>query len=166
MNSTIAKSAKNEKIEESNPGSNGKELARSSSSSTSSPSSPRARARRALGAEGETRAATFLSRRGYRIDARNVRYGGVEIDLIARRGPVVAFVEVKTRRSDRHGAPELAVDRRKQARIIRAANAWRAQHPGFTPSIRFDVIAIRVERENGRDRWRIDHLIAAFDAGD
>ncbi|MBW2727027.1 MAG: YraN family protein, partial [Deltaproteobacteria bacterium] len=50
-----------------------------------STSSPRIRARRALGAEGEKRAASFLLRRGYRIDARNVRYDGVEIDLIARR---------------------------------------------------------------------------------
>ncbi len=128
--------------------------------------SPRARTRRALGAEGETRAASFLLRRGYRIDARNVRYDGVEIDLIARRGAVVAFVEVKTRSSDRYGAPELAVDRRKQKRMIRAARAWRVQHPSFACRIRFDVVSVLVERVNGRDRWRIRHLVAAFDAGD
>jgi putative endonuclease len=107
-----------------------------------------------------------LSRRGYRIDARNVRWDGVEIDLIARRGMVVAFVEVKTRRSNRFGAPELAVDRRKQKRMIRAATAWRAQHPGFAPRIRFDVVSVRVENTNGRDRWQIEHFVAAFDASD
>jgi putative endonuclease len=107
-----------------------------------------------------------LLRRGYRIDARNVRYDGVEIDLIARRGAVVAFVEVKTRSSDRYGAPELAVDRRKQKRMVRAARAWRVQHPGSARKIRFDVISVLVERTDGRDRWRIDHLVAAFDAGD
>jgi putative endonuclease len=128
--------------------------------------SSRVDTRRALGVEGERRAAAFLIRRGYRIEARNVRYDGVEIDLIARRGAVVAFVEVKTRRSVRFGAPELAVDRRKQARIIRAALAWRAQQPGFSRRIRFDVVSVLVKRANGRDRYDIDHLVAAFDASD
>ncbi len=133
---------------------------------TQQPNSPRARARRMLGAEGEARAASFLMRRGYRIDARNVRYDGVEIDLIARRGALVVFVEVKTRRTDRFGAPELAVDRRKQARMIRAAGAWLSQHPGCARKIRFDVVAYSVSRAGGRDRWQVNHLVAAFHAGD
>ena len=60
----------------------------------------------ALGAEGEARAARFLARRGYRILARNVRAGGVEIDLVATRGALLAFVEVKTRRTRDFGAPD------------------------------------------------------------
>ena len=52
-----------------------------------------------LGAEGETRAARHLVRRGYRIVARNVRAGGVELDLVVRRGRIIVFVEVKARRS-------------------------------------------------------------------
>jgi putative endonuclease len=115
-----------------------------------------------------------LIERGYRIEAQNVRYGGVEIDLIARRGALVVFVEVKTRRTTRFGPPELAVDGRKQARIIRAAQAWSHQHRGYARNIRFDVIACSVvgdraatrEYPRGQDRWTIEHFVAAFDAGD
>lgn len=121
--------------------------------------------RKLLGDLGESRAASFLARRGYRIDARNVRYDGVEIDLIVRRGATVVFVEVKTRRSTRYGAPELAVDRRKQARMVRAASAWLHQHRGVARKIRFDVVACTVEQNCGRERWKIDHWIDAFDAG-
>ena len=126
--------------------------------------------RRALGAEGETRAVRFLARRGYRIVARNVRAGGVEMDIVARRGSLVVFVEVKTRRSTRFGAPELAVDAAKRARLLRGAAAWLHDH-GHTLRarelrIRFDVIAWRVSGGGGRRSWRIEHLKAAFDAGD
>ena len=122
--------------------------------------------RNQLGALGESRAASFLVARGYRIDARNVRYAGVEIDLIARRGALVVFVEVKTRRTRRYGGPELAVDARKQARMVRAAHAWLSQHRGASRRLRFDVVACSVERVNGRDDWKIDHWVGAFDASD
>jgi putative endonuclease len=120
--------------------------------------------RRALGAEGEARAARFLARRGYRIVDRNVRAGGVEVDLIARRGGVVVFVEVKTRRSLRHGPPELAVDGAKQRRLIRAATAWLTENPARFRSARFDVIACTAPERPG-DAWQIDHLPGAFYAG-
>ena len=121
----------------------------------------------ALGAEGETRAALHLARQGYRIVARNVRVDGVEIDLVARRGPLVAFVEVKTRRSSRFGPPELAVDPRKQERLVRGAAAWLAAHGRGVGAVRFDVIACEVARdERGASLWRIRHIAGAFDAGD
>ncbi len=119
--------------------------------------------RRALGAEGEARAAAHLARRGYRIVARNVRAGGVEIDLVAVRPGLVAFVEVKTRRSRRLGAPEEAVDVRKRARLVRGAAAWLAAHRGFGPRVRFDVVSCEIDA-SGRARLR--HLEGAFDAGD
>ncbi|MFT5694714.1 MAG: putative endonuclease [Myxococcota bacterium] len=122
--------------------------------------------RRALGAEGEQRAASFLARRGYRIVGRNVRYGGVEIDLIVRRGLLVAFVEVKTRTSLRYGRPECAVDRGKQARIVRAAHAWLSEHRGFVQKVRFDVIACHAPGYASQGEWQIEHIVAAFDAGD
>jgi putative endonuclease len=115
-----------------------------------------------LGAEGEDRAAAHLRRRGYRIVERNVRAGGVEIDLIARRGRLLAFVEVKTRRSRAQGPPELAVDARKQARLVRGAAAWLHAHPRHAGEVRFDVIAC--ERD-GDGEWRLRHVEAAFDAG-
>jgi len=66
--------------------------------------------RRELAAEGERLAAEHLARAGYRIVARNVRADGVEIDMVATRGELVVFVEVKTRAGRRFGAPEEAVD--------------------------------------------------------
>ena len=123
-----------------------------------------AESRRELGAAGEGRAANFLRRRGYLILERNIRYGGVEVDLIARRGPWIAFIEVKTRRTTRFGSPQTAVDQRKQERLVRAASAWLATHQARNLKIRFDVIACLVTRRAGRDHWQIDHLAAAFDA--
>ncbi|MEE8581275.1 MAG: YraN family protein [Myxococcota bacterium] len=118
--------------------------------------------RRALGAEGEVRAAAYLAQRGYRIVARNVRAGGVEIDLIASRGGLIAFVEVKTRRSALLGPPELAVDEAKCARLVRGAGAWLRENPGRARRVRFDVVACEV---SPRGDWRLRHLPAAFDAG-
>lgn len=119
----------------------------------------------ALGARGEELAARHLAREGYRIVGRNVRAGGVEIDLVARRGRTVVFVEVKTRTSHRLGPPELAVDRRKQARLVRGAYAWLAEHGRGIACARFDVIACVVDR-GGPDgtTWRIRHIPAAFEA--
>jgi putative endonuclease len=119
----------------------------------------------ALGAEGERRAARHLARRGYRIVARNVRADGVEIDLVVRRGSTIAFVEVKTRRCTRFGPPELAVDPRKQARLVRGAAAWLHAHGRGTARIRFDVVACEVgPDETGSDRWNVRHLPGAFEA--
>ena len=116
--------------------------------------------RRALGAEGEARAAAYLQRRGYLILDRNLRVGGVEIDLIATRGRVVAFVEVKTRRNRRAGAPEEAVDRRKRARLAHAATAWLCAAPRSSiTKLRFDVMACEVRA----GRWTIRHWPGAFD---
>ena len=118
--------------------------------------------RRALGSEGEGRAARYLQGRGYRIAARNVRAGGVEIDLVATRGRRVVFVEVKTRRSMWFGQPEEAVDAAKRARLVRGAAAWLREHPRGARRVRFDVIALHKRT----DDWRLRHFEGAFDAGD
>lgn len=118
--------------------------------------------RLALGREGEARAASYLERRGWRIVARNARAGGVELDLVARRGGTLAFVEVKTRRARRFGLPEEAVDARKQARLVRGARAWLQAHRTRAQRVRFDVVAC--ERDDA-GRWQVRHLEAAFDAG-
>ena len=116
--------------------------------------------RLALGAAGEACAELHLRRCGYRILARNPRCGGVEIDLVAARGGLVVFVEVKTRRSRRAGLPEEAVDARKQARLVAGAAAWLREHPGVASRIRFDVICC----EAAPDGFRVRHLEGAFDA--
>jgi len=124
--------------------------------------------RRVLGAEGESRAASHLTSQGYRIVDRNVRAGGVEIDLVAERGSLVIFVEVKTRRSLRFGAPELAVDAAKRARLVRGAAAWLQDRGGRARRVRFDVAAWQVDEPEagGPPRWRLRYLEGAFDAGD
>ncbi|MEN8181209.1 MAG: YraN family protein [Myxococcota bacterium] len=117
---------------------------------------------RRLGAEGEARAAALLVRRGYRILDRNVRAGGVELDLVAARGGLVVFVEVKARRSDAFGAPEEAVHPRKQARLVRGARAWLRGQPGRFGRARFDVVACRRHPDGS---WQLRHLEGAFQAG-
>ena len=121
-----------------------------------------------LGAEGERRAAAHLEARGYRIDARNVRAGGVEIDLVARRRDLVVFVEVKTRRSARHGAGAEAVGWRKRRRLVAGARAWLAAHGRHARRARFDVIEWTVEMGSpGHDPvWHLAHYESAFDADD
>jgi putative endonuclease len=118
--------------------------------------------RRALGAAGEQRAAEHLARAGYRIAARNARAEGVEIDLIATRGDLVVFVEVKTRLAEDGTALE-AVDARKQARLLRGAAAWLREQRAHARRVRFDVIACEWRAGVG---WRVTHLEGAFDAGD
>jgi putative endonuclease len=119
--------------------------------------------RRALGAEGEARAAAHLEQRGWRILARNVRAGGVELDLVAERRGLIAFIEVKTRRTRLHGLPEEAVDAHKRARLVRGAAAWLAERRLRSRGIRFDVICCE-PRSDGV--WQLRHLERAFDAGD
>jgi len=124
---------------------------------------PRTSSRRALGDEGEARAAAHLQARGYRIVARNVRADGVEIDLIARRGRLIVFAEVKTRRGHRFGLAEESVDSRKRARLVRGAAAWLHQKRPRAARVRFDVIACEVDEASC---WEIRHWEGAFDAGD
>ena len=119
--------------------------------------------RRRLGARGEACAAAQLERRGYRIVDRNVRAGGVEIDLVARRAGLVVFVEVKTRRGRRFGTAEEAVDARKRARLVRGASAWLRSHVARPRRVRFDVIAVEARADGG---FELRHLEGAFDAGD
>ena len=118
---------------------------------------------RALGAEGEARAARHLEAGGYAILARNSRAEGVEIDLVARRGDTLAFVEVKTRRSGAHGAPEEAVDWHKRRRLVRGAAAWLRANGPTARRVRFDVIVCECDAAGA---WRLRHLEGAFEAGD
>ena len=117
--------------------------------------------RRTLGAQGEALAAAHLAREGYRIVDRNVRADGVELDLVAARGKLRVFVEVKTRRSRQQGLPEEAVDGRKRARLVRGAAAWMREQGVRAGRVRFDVIAVEPSVRGG---WTLRHLPGAFDA--
>lgn len=108
-----------------------------------------------LGASGEDAAAAYLAARGWTIVARNYRVREGEIDIVGRRGDVLAFVEVKTRRSRRFGSPAEAVTFRKQARIRRLARRWLQEGGERAPVVRFDVIEVDAE-------LRVRHIEAAF----
>ncbi len=106
-------------------------------------------ARSRLGRDSETLAAAVYERDGFAIVDRNYRCGRAgEIDLVARRGDLVVFCEVKCRTASRWGLPAEAVDHAKQARLRRLAAIWlRERRPGAV-DIRFDVVSVIVR--NGR----------------
>ncbi len=94
------------------------------------------------GQEGETIAADYLKKRGYKIVEQNFRCSIGEIDLIAWEGETLVFVEVKARSSSQFGGPEGAVTLRKQEKIIRVASAYLQQKKLLTVLCRFDVVAV------------------------
>ncbi|HEY5600366.1 MAG TPA: YraN family protein [Candidatus Manganitrophaceae bacterium] len=94
------------------------------------------------GAEGEEIAAAFLLKRGYRILERNYRTALGELDIIAKEGKTLVFVEVKARSGDYFGAPQFAVDFRKQAKMSRVALAYLSRKKLLPCACRFDVVGV------------------------
>ncbi len=107
------------------------------------------RAKDALGRHGEQLAAEYLTRRGLTILARNWRCGAGELDIIARDGPALVVVEVKTRRTAAYGSPLDAVGPRKVRRLRELALRWLDEQQVHAPEIRFDVVGI-VQPPEGR----------------
>src|ERR1700704_4634534 len=108
------------------------------------------------GLSAEMRAAAYLMAKGYRILAKRFRTPYGEIDIVARKRNLLAFVEVKARASLDEAA--YAVTPRQQARIIDAAQAWLMAHPEHAEfELRFDAMLIAPRRLPR-------HLLAAFDA--
>jgi putative endonuclease len=99
------------------------------------------------GAEGEEIASNFLKNRGYIILTRNFRTSYGEIDIVAKEGVTLVFVEVKARSGRQFGTPELAVDLRKQEKLSRVALLYLSQkYPKGCPC-RFDVVAVQQGKE-------------------
>lgn len=95
-----------------------------------------------LGDRGEELAARHLERAGWSIESRNFRFGRKEVDLVARRDEVVAFVEVKTRSGLGYGHPLEAITWRKRREIRQVAEAWIDRHGRPGDSYRFDAVAV------------------------
>jgi len=111
------------------------------------------------GRAGEETARRYLQERGYRIVARNwsCRFG--EIDLIARDGDTLVFVEVKARTRNGFGGPEAAITPAKRERLIAAARVYLGE-VGTELPIRFDVVAIRPDRvELYKDAFQVDDVL-------
>lgn len=111
--------------------------------------------RQLLGAWGERIAARWLRARGWTVVASRFRSGHRDLDLVVRRGTLVAFVEVKTRRDGRFGDPTEAVHWRKRRELVRSARVWidRFGQPG--DAYRFDVVGVLIgldvpRRDGGR----------------
>ncbi len=121
-----------------------------------------AAAARRLALSGEEIAATYLRSRGFEILARNWRTGRRELDIVAREGDVVAFVEVKTRAGGPQ-APLEAISRAKRREVRRAAESWIHRHPGIGREFRFDAIGVLV-KAGGTPI--VEHVRAAFYADD
>lgn len=96
-----------------------------------------------LGEQGETIAAEYLRKKGYRIRERNWRSKIGEIDIIAEKRGVVVFCEVKTRVGNAFGYPEEAVTATKQRHLIRTTELF-SQQKRLTGSRRIDVIAVTI----------------------
>ncbi|MCI0436727.1 MAG: YraN family protein [Gemmatimonadetes bacterium] len=114
-----------------------------------------------FGRECEASAARFLESAGWVILARNYRSGHAEIDLVACRDEVIAFVEVKGRAGRQFGHPLDAITPAKRREIARAARQWIARHGKPSFAYRFDAIAVtrqsagRHSIEHIRDAWRL-----------
>jgi putative endonuclease len=113
-----------------------------------------------LGQEGERIAEAWLAQRGWRILDRRFRSGHRDLDLVAEREGVVAFVEVKARRGRSFGHPVEAVNWRKQRELTRSAAVWMARFGGAKQTFRFDVIGVLMD-ESGT---RVRHVENAFTA--
>jgi len=101
-----------------------------------------------LGPAGEEEGSKFLKSLGYRIICRNFRTRSGEIDIIARKGRELVFIEVKTRSSFSFGHPEEAVSPRKISRLLKAAGFYLSRCEADTP-YRFEILSVMKDGENG-----------------
>ena len=110
-----------------------------------------------LGKLGEELACDYLTSKGYQILERNWRSGHKEIDIIALADTTLVVVEVKTRKSDDYGDPDIAVGRDKQRMLIWAADSY-VRYKNLNVDVRFDIISIVIS--DGEPE--IEHIEDAF----
>lgn len=108
---------------------------------------------------GEEVAVRYLLSKGFQILERNYRgeYGG-EIDIIAKEGNQVVFVEVKSGRTGAYGPPEERITRRKQRQLYKIAGQYIQEHPELKTDFRFDAVIV----DGTRNRFEIRHYRNAF----
>lgn len=105
---------------------------------------------------GEDLAADFLSKKGYRIIDRNFRKGYGEIDIIAVKGKVLIFIEVKTRKSLLFGGAKEAIREVKIRKLTRTAQFYKMLHPELPETLRIDAVFIQLSTENNIEN--IEHI--------
>lgn len=109
------------------------------------------------GIEGEILAKNHLLKQGYEILELNWRYKKYEIDIIAKKDQTLVFIEVKTRKNNTFGEPELFVTKQKQGFTITAANQYIIEN-NIDSESRFDIIAV-IQLNNNHT---VKHLEGAF----
>jgi putative endonuclease len=107
-------------------------------------------ARAELGKRAETLAARYLEQLGFSLLARNARQGRLELDIIARRGPLVVFCEVRSRTDDRFISPADTITPIKQRRLRQAATLWLRQAGLGHVEVRFDAACVVFDVPEGR----------------
>jgi putative endonuclease len=112
----------------------------------------------AFGELGERIAVRWLERAGWRILSRRYRSGRRDIDVVAERDGLIAFVEVKARTGEAFGSPVEAVHRRKQRELAKSAQTWIDRHGRTGESYRFDVMGVLLKER----RVYIRHIPGAF----
>ncbi len=110
------------------------------------------------GKTGETAAAKYLKKNGYKILERNYRKTYGEIDIVAQKGENIAFVEVKTRKSDSFGTPAEFVTVQKQKKLIKAAYTY-IQERKVDAAFTFDIVEVYID---GKKVKEINHIKNAF----
>lgn len=115
--------------------------------------------KRNTGNYGENLACKFLKESGFKIVERNYFYGHGEIDIIARDGDELVFVEVKYRTNDEYGPPELSISKGKQKLVRRTAEAYLYEHEIKDQKCRIDIVAILHLKD---EKPVINHIIDAF----
>ena len=106
------------------------------------------------GSEAERLACVYLEARGLKRLAANYRCRYGELDLVMREGAQLVVVEVRARRSDRHGAPEASINYRKRRSLMLAARCFIRDNPQFNGiMLRFDVVGVLTEATPARFRW-------------
>jgi putative endonuclease len=111
--------------------------------------------KRKLGERGEEIAAAYLGGQGYEVLARNWRCSAGELDIVAREGGTLAFVEVRTRRGDRFGTPEESITPTKQAKLVELAQTYLQEHDLADENWRIDVVAVEMDGRGGVKRLNL-----------
>lgn len=111
--------------------------------------------RSTLGSFGESWATGHLTRLGYRVVERNVRYRTGEIDIVAWHGTTLVFVEVKCRRTVAFGSPEASITRRRYSHLAVAIEEYLQRHDLEPNDYRIDVVSIRVDPSGRVSEYRL-----------
>ncbi len=115
--------------------------------------------RKAIGTKGEDLAVEYLQKKGYQILERNWRFSRAEIDIIAKHGNTLVFVEVKTRTDDYFGEPASFVTYSQELMLADAATQY-MQSINYDWIFRFDIVGVLLFEEY--DSYEISHFEDAF----